>query len=457
MNLERIQWLHQGEHSGDYILYWMQSSMRVHYNHALALAIELANQHHLPVVVFVAPSSTSTYKSLRHMTFMLEGLSEVELECRARGIGVILSLQTAESSIVSLFQQAHTLVMDFGYLKPDRALRKQVYALAKEEQLPVVIVESDLIVPVRVTSDKQEYAAATIRRKIWKHVDAFNDLFSLPTVKVRYQLTLPSDGSFLKFDELIDSLVSDFSVSVSPLYQGGYSKAMQRLDAYLTNHIYQDQPLSSDPSLDVSSKLSMYLHFGQISPLEIMQRTLEFSTIRTPQMQANIDSLLEQLVVRRELAFNYVYYNQGYDVFEMMSEPWAYTSMAQHANDNREVVYTLEQLEQANTHDKYWNAAMIEMITTGFMHNYMRMYWAKKIIEWTNSHKEAFERTIYLDDKYFLDGSDPNGYTGVAWCYGKHDRAWTERAIFGKLRYMNAAGLERKFQIQDYVSRWQMK
>ena len=457
MNTARIQWLHQAEHSGDYILYWMQSSMRVHHNHALATAIDLANQHHLPVVVFVAIPKNDPQATLRHVTFMLEGLAEVEAELFKRRIGLVIRFDRPAEAIQSYVQAAQTVVMDFGYLKPDRAMRKEVYAVCKHHGIPVVIVESDLIVPVRVTSGKQEYAAATIRRKVWQHVEAFNDLTSLPMVEVKYALTLPTQGSFLRPQEFIKSIVTDPSVGVSALYHGGYSKAIQRLDAYLTNHIYLNEPLSSDPADDGSSKLSMYLHFGQISSLEIMQRTLEFSSVSSPQIQENIDSFLEQLIVRRELAFNYVYYNQGYDVFETMSEPWAYATMTTHASDPREFVYTLAQLEAAKTHDPYWNAAMIEMLTTGFMHNYMRMYWAKKIIEWSPTHKEAFERTIYLDDKYFLDGKDPNGYTGVAWCYGKHDRAWTERPIFGKLRYMNAAGLKRKFRIDAYVNRWQMK
>lgn len=455
MNEARIQWLHRSDRPADYVLYWMHTSMRVAYNHALEVAIQVANEHHLPVVVFVGLAPNNPHANLRQTTFLLEGLAEVETALKERGIGVVFRLAAPAIGIEALLPNAHTLVMDFGYLKPDRAVLKQVYTSAKDRNVAVVIVESNLVVPVRLTSDKQEYAAATIRRKVWKYVDECNDFTVLSNALVPYTLGVPSDGSFLAFDGLLAAIVTDESVKASPLYRGGYSHARKRLDAYLTNHIYHDAPLSSDPSLNVSSKLSMYLHYGQISPLEIIQRTLAFSTNKTPQIQENIDSLLEQLVVRRELAFNYVYYNQGYDVFETMTESWAYTSMALHANDPREYVYSLEQLEQAQTHDKYWNAAMIEMTTTGFMHNYMRMYWAKKIIEWTPSHKEAFERTVYLDDKYFLDGRDPNGYTGVAWCYGKHDRAWTERSIFGKLRYMNAAGLERKFKIQDYVNQWQ--
>ncbi len=453
MNAARIQWLHQTTNEGTYILYWMDASMRVDKNHALECAIQIANKHHKPVVVFVALPTQDT--TLRHQTFVVEGLVDVVNALKDCHIGFVVKTQSPMIALPALLKDAHTLVMDFAYLKPQRAMRKEVYRLACEMNVSSVVVESNLIVPVRVTSDKEEYAAATIRRKVWKHVADFNDLNELTTVEVPWVGTLESDIDVDQWPSVIDSISSDHNVTPSPLYHGGYREALQRLSSYLQDVIFQDQPIPSDPAQDATSKLSMYLHYGHISPLEIMQRTLDFSSEPTPQMQANMDSFFEQLIVRRELAFNYCYYNQGYDVFDRMTEPWAYLTMQLHANDPKEYVYSLAQLETASTHDPYWNAAMLEMTKTGFMHNYMRMYWAKKIIEWSPSYEEAFARSIYLDDKYFLDGTDPNGYTGVAWCYGKHDRAWTERAIFGKLRYMNAAGLERKFKIQDYVKRWQ--
>jgi deoxyribodipyrimidine photo-lyase len=167
--------------------------------------------------------------------------------------------------------------------------------------------------------------------------------------------------------------------------------------------------------------------------------------------QATYDGIFEQVFVRRELAFNFVYYNHQYDQFDHMTEPWAYLTMDNHQDDYRPHLYTKEQLEKADTHDPYFNAAMDEMRFSGYMHNYMRMYWAKKIIEWSNSYKEAYETTLYLNNKYFLDGRDPNSYTSVAWNYGRHDRAWTERPILGKLRYMNDKGLERKFDMSKYI------
>lgn len=429
--------------------------MRVFANHALSYAIELANQHKLPLVVYFGITPNYPSANLRHYTFMLEGLEEVEQELTARGITFVIKLASPEVGIIPLMDQAHTLVMDFAYLRTPRSWRRIVYQHAKDQQTPVVIVESDLIVPVRVTSDKEEYAAATIRKKVWKHVPDFLDDPELPELIQKDINLLPSDFEMNKWRSIVPSFIIDHSVAPSRLYQGGYTNAITHLETYLANYVYQNEELPSDPSLDASSKLSMYLHFGQIAPLDIYQRTLEYSPDKTPQIQSNIDSLFEQLVVRRELAFNFVYYNEGYDDFDSMTYAWAYQTMDDHANDPREYLYSVEDYEQAKTHDPYFNAAMLEMIHTGFMHNYMRMYWAKKIIEWSPTYREAYRITVYLDDKYFLDGRDPNGYTGVAWCYGKHDRAWTERSVFGKLRYMNAGGLERKFKINDYVKRWQ--
>jgi deoxyribodipyrimidine photo-lyase len=161
---------------------------------------------------------------------------------------------------------------------------------------------------------------------------------------------------------------------------------------------------------------------------------------------------LEQLIVRRELAFNFVYYTDDYDQFTCLPE-WARKTLDHHAGDKRNPVYSRKALETAQTHDPYWNAAMMEMKHTGYMHNYMRMYWGKKILEWTRDPEQAFKTALAINNEYFLDGRDPNSYAGVAWIFGKHDRPWPERPIFGKVRYMAASGLERKCDIQAYVGK----
>jgi deoxyribodipyrimidine photo-lyase len=168
--------------------------------------------------------------------------------------------------------------------------------------------------------------------------------------------------------------------------------------------------------------------------------------------QESLEGYLEQLLVRRELAFNFIYYQEGYDQFESMSYDWAYQTMKKHENDPKEFVYTMADFLNLTTHDPYFNQAMKTMIEEGIMPNYMRMYWGKKILEWSSSYKEAYETTLYLNNKFFIDGRDANSYTGVAWIYGRHDRPWGERPIFGTLRYMNDKGLERKFDMKKYIT-----
>jgi deoxyribodipyrimidine photo-lyase len=201
--------------------------------------------------------------------------------------------------------------------------------------------------------------------------------------------------------------------------------------------------LRNDPTLDYLSHLSPYLHFGQISPLYIALKVIDTDS-------RGKEAFLEELIVRRELSMNFVFYNEKYDSFEAVPE-WAKKTLKAHQKNKRQYTYSLEELETAQTHDAYWNAAQREMVGRGKMHGYMRMYWGKKIIEWSKTPEKAFQIALYLNNKYELDGRDPNGFTGVAWCFGKHDRPWGERPIFGNVRYMNDKGLKRKFDADRYV------
>jgi deoxyribodipyrimidine photo-lyase len=269
-------------------------------------------------------------------------------------------------------------------------------------------------------------------------------------VKLRHR-KLNVNSLNLKFDSLplesIDKVVSrldiDRSVGKVGDYTGGTSEAKRRLKMFLKDKLDTYAEDSRDPNLDCISNMSPYLHFGQISPLYV---AMEVSKTSSP----GRDAYLEQLIVRRELSHNFVYYNANYDSFKSLP-PWAVRTLNYHRRDKNEYLYSLERFEAAQTHDVYWNAAQQEMVLTGKMHNYMRMYWGKKIIEWSRNPQTAFKIALYLNNKYELDGRDPNGFAGVAWCFGKHDRAWTERPVFGKIRYMNSNGLKRKFDADAYV------
>jgi len=431
---------------GDYVLYWMQQSQRAAYNHALEYAVQQANKLSRPLLVGFGLTDDYPEANLRHYTFMLEGLKETRVALASRGIKMVLRRGHPPEVALGLGRRASMIVCDRGYLRHQRAWREQV---AKDAKCPVAQVESDVVVPVEVVSDKAEYAARTIRPKIHRHLESY--LVDLKPTKVKH----PSIG--LKVNgldpnhtgELLRKLNLDRSVPpVSDLFRGGTSRALKRFDRFMRHRLnYYDQH-SNQPQTDDISHMSPYLHFGQISPLYLalkISRALD-------SLKAAKDAFIEQLVVRRELAMNFAFYTADYDAYACIPG-WAQKTLADHCKDKREYIYSPQQLENAETHDPYWNASMLEMKHTGFMHNYMRMYWGKKILEWSQTPQKAFRTTLAINNKYFLDGRDPNSYTGVAWIYGLHDRAWTERPIFGKTRYMAASGLERKCDIAAYVKK----
>lgn len=455
MNRNRIKELKKGSIKPDakYVLYWMQQAQRVNFNHALEYAIQVANENYLPVLVYFGLSANYPEANRRHYQFMLEGLKEVFLILKKFNISYVLKFASPEKGILEFLDQAHSLIIDQGYLRHQRLWRDEVieYANNNQKDLSIYCVDTDLIVPVEIASNKAEYGAYTLRPKIKKLVHDYRDFTRLSTLQNQHQFNMISDDNLLDINQTLDRLNLNQGDLPKVFYRGGYLEASKLLSLFLTQKV--DHYLeSSDPSTDYTSKLSMYLHFGQISSLEIYERM----SLSLEQGQIDglaYDAYIEQLIIRRELAFNYVYYQKGYDQFDMMTESWAYQTIQAHELDHKPYLYSLKQLELSQTHDPYFNAAMSEMYHTGFMHNYMRMYWAKKIIEWSPTFKKAYDTIKYLNNRYFIDGRDPNSYAGIAWCFGKHDRAWTERSIFGKLRYMNAKGLERKFDINSYVHR----
>lgn len=205
----------------------------------------------------------------------------------------------------------------------------------------------------------------------------------------------------------------------------------------------------NDPNLDGQSNISPYLHFGHVAPQRVAL-LVNGSKIYAEAKEA----FLEELIIRRELADNFCYYNENYDRFEGFPN-WARKTLNDHRADKREYQYSRETFEQGKTHDELWNAAQHQMVEWGKMHGYLRMYWAKKILEWSASPEQALRTAVCLNDKYELDGRDPNGYTGIAWSMGGvHDRAWKERTVLGKVRYMSYAGCVRKFDVKQYVATW---
>lgn len=448
MHEDRFTLHHKAPLTGEKpILYWLSNTHRIDQNYALYEALRLANQAKTTVeVVFVL---TPGFKdaNARHYAFMLEGLKTLFLDLEHLNIKAFLKVGSFEDVLVPLLKDYDALILDKAYQKELRKAKQTLIEHAVSDKLYVCEVESDVIVPIEQASDKLEYAARTIRPKLLKQKDTYLTLHDLPEVTqiVRYHEPFFDQD----LEAQLEAVKADRSVLKSPYFKGGEAHANAQLERFLDTKLrhYED---SNDPSKGYTSKLSPYLHFNMISPVRVYLAVEAYGKDH-PEAKESVEGFLEQLLVRRELAFNFVYYEPHYDVFEHMTYAWAYDTMKAHEKDIREYHYTEDDYVSFSTHDPYFNAAMQEMVKTGYMHNYMRMYWAKKIIEWTPTYKTAYETILRLNNRYFIDGENPNSYTGVAWCFGRHDRPWTERAVFGKLRYMNAEGLKRKFDIEHYV------
>jgi len=426
---------------GRFGLYWMQAAQRAHWNHALEHAIGLANGQGLPLVVLFCLVDDFPEANLRHYRFMLEGLVETQKDLEKKDIKLVVRLGQPQKLVPEMAAKAAWVVTDAGHLRIQRTWRQEV---AARLSLTMVEVETNCIVPVKAASEKENFSAGTLRPRIHRQLNRF--LVPLRQQRVKHS-SLPLRLKGLdpgRIDLVLRDLKLDRSVTPVAGTPGGPSVARKRLRKFLADKLDRFDDLRNDPSLDFTSGLSPHLHFGQISPLFVALEAIKRG------QGPGLDSFLEELIVRRELSHNFVHYNDSYDQYEGLAN-WARATLELHADDPRDFVYSLEEFEQARTHDPYWNAAQLELIHTGSMHGYMRMYWGKKILEWTEHPQEGFDVALFLNNKYQLDGRDPNGFAGVAWCFGQHDRAWGERPVFGKVRYMNANGLRRKFRIDAYI------
>jgi deoxyribodipyrimidine photo-lyase len=443
---ERVQHLNEEDASdGDYVLYWMQSSQRAEQNHALEYVVQRANALDQRLLVVFGLTDDYPEANLRHYAFMLEGLKDVQEALKDRGIKMVVRKGSPDEVAIDAARDASLVVTDRGYMRPQKKWRQKV---AGEAGCLVTQIESDVVVPVELASGKQEHAARTLRPKIGKHLEEF--LVALTPTKVDKQSTnMRAEGLDLSdIDSVLDGMDLDRSVgALSHLYKGGNSEAKKMFRRFLKKGLGDYVEHRNQPHTDDVSHMSKYLHFGHVSPIWLALEARRSST-----KKENVESFVEELVVRRELSMNFVFYNDDYDSFSNLPG-WAKETLRKHKNDEREYVYTTGQLEGAETHDEYWNAAMREMVHTGYMHNYMRMYWGKKILEWSNTPEHAYRRTLYLNNKFFLDGRDPNSFANVAWVFGQHDRGWKEREVFGKVRFMSAGGLERKTKPEKYVEK----
>jgi deoxyribodipyrimidine photo-lyase len=445
---DRVRVLHDvpvrpaGTHA-KYVLYWMQASQRVAHNPALEFAVEEGNKLDLPVLVCFGLMDDYPEANERHYAFLLEGLRDVEADLAERGIRFVVKHGTAPGAASHFSKAAAQIVCDRGYTRHQKKWREEV---AHAVDCRVTQVEGDVVVPVETASDHQEFAARTIRPKIHRTWEPFLKPLAKAKLK-RSSLSLKERGDIDVSDpaKAIVKLKLDRSVKPTKYFVGGQHAAHKRLKDFVAHQLKGYADSRREPAAGRTSMLSAYLHYGNISPVEIALAVKEADA-----PAADSEAFLEELIVRRELAMNFVQYCPHYDEYDALPA-WAKKTLAEHKSDPREHVYSRAELEAGKTADPYWNAAQREMVITGFMQNSMRMYWGKKIIEWTRDPKEAFETTLHLNNKYLLCGRDPNAFANVAWVFGLHDRPWGRRKIFGTVRYMNAAGLKRKFDMDAYV------
>ena len=438
---------------GQYVLYFMSASLRVGHNYALQHALALSQELQKPLRVIYHLYDMPPDYSYRHYHFMLMGLKEVIAQLQAKHIGFELLEGDFRRAFKEAISSAAVWVLDRSYL---RRGRHQHEWFAEHAHCAVVEVEDNVMVPVESVSSKAEWMARTLRPKLHQKMRdftqdieegiSFEDFQKLPAQT--FDDPLCEDAKhwqqlYERIDLFLANIEKQRPMSVG-IFTPGEQAALSTLHHFSRKLLPHYDENRNHPELKATSHLSAYLHFGMISPLTIFEEV---------DQSRFADPFIEQFVVRRELSINYVHFTPHYDRFTSLP-PWARRTLRDHSRDDRPYLYSVEQLEQADTHDPYWNAAMRELLRTGYMENVMRMYWGKKIIEWTSKPEVAFERLLQLNNRYFLDGSDPNSYVGVGWCFGLHDRPWMNRPVFGLIRYMNDSGLRRKFKIDSYVAQF---
>jgi deoxyribodipyrimidine photo-lyase len=441
----RIRLLNENRDKEGAVIYWMSRDQRVRHNWALLFARRKAELQQQPLVVLFTLAPSFLQAPLRHYDFMLKGLQEVEADLKMLNIPFVLLTGDPERELPRFAEnvKAGVVITDFSPMKIAREWKKNV---ARQLTVPLYEVDAHNIVPCWIVSGKQEYSARTLRPKINTLLGEF--LTAYPDLE---PLALPSGQHHpVDWNNVYRELKADPDLPPVEWLKPGEKAAAASLDSFLHSRLASYAEERNNPNAGATSRLSAYLHFGQISAQFIAMRVGNSTAPETDRK-----AFLEELIVRRELAENYCCYNDHYDSYEGIPA-WARESLKQHLDDRREYIYTAEEFAAAKTHEKLWNAAQLELVTTGVIHGYMRMYWAKKILEWSETPEQAFKTAIAMNDRFALDGRDPNGYAGVSWSIGGlHDRPWFDRAVYGKIRYMNASGCARKFNVNRYIARFE--
>jgi deoxyribodipyrimidine photo-lyase len=429
------------------VVYWMQRAVRIADNPALDVAIEAGNLLGLPVVVFFAVIPNYPNANLRHYHFLQQGLRDVAEDAAERGVGFVVR-RHPDNSLEAFLEEAEAALL-IGDENPCREPERWRRVLAKRLRIPYWSVDADVVVPSRVFNRSfvlLHHFRPHLKRALPEYLVAPGRMEPIKRWEPRRVLQgISLDGEMTECFRGLDR-------SIRPVdsFTGGTHAAMKRLGEFVRNELSAYDERRNHPEVRGTSRLSPYLHFGNIGPLTVAL-AVQNAVDEGRAAPAVGERFLEQLIGWRELAVLFVRHEPNYDNWECAA-PWARQTLTEHAGDGRPHRYTLEQLERGETADDLWNAAQREMVTTGWMHNFMRMYWAKKILEWSPDPATAFEWAVMLNDRYELDGRDPNGYAGIAWAIvGRHDRPWFNRPVFGLIRPMTAASTGRKFNASLYV------
>jgi len=448
------------------VLLWMQRAKRAESNRAANLAVRIADALGLPVVAAFCLVPGYPGATLRSYAFLCEGLRELPDALAARNIGWALRIGEPAREIPALARElgAAAVVTDQDTLPLGRVWRRHVAAAL---DVPLVATDTDTVVPMGLFPN-EEHASHTIRPKLWKAIAAGDLLREIanPAASVRTELSALRDGP----DPMaaLDTFELDRSVPPSPVIPAGRAAGLKRLRLFVGHMLGSYDEDRNRPDLDGSSLMSPYLHYGQLGPVEIARAAIAARVgdggwtgprglqVFGPGPHAEdlpLAVYLDELITQRELAVNYALRNPHFDRWEGLPE-WGRASLLNHAADPRPAIYTPDQLERGETGDRLWNAAQRQMVHSGFMPNRLRMYWAKQLLLWTETPQEAFELAVRLNDRYELDGRDPNGYSGIAWSIGgRHDRPFPpKKPVLGLIRPMGLKGQRAKFDVDGYIA-----
>jgi deoxyribodipyrimidine photo-lyase len=442
VNRKRIETIREGEPAVGPVVYWMSRDQRSDDNWALLHAQETALERKCPLGVVFCLAPDFLGATIRHYGFLLRGLEEVAERLAGKGIRFHLLLGEPAQQIPRFVEEqgVSRLVTDFNPLRIKQEWDRRI---AERITVPFQVVDAHNIVPCWIASSKREFGAYTFRPKMRKALAEF--LTDFPPLR-EHSFPWKGKAPRVEWQRVGKELRVDRSIGEVSRLEPGERAARRALRDFLENRLASRYGLRNDPNRNGQSNLSPYLHFGQLAPQRAALEAQGFDK----NIQA-MESFLEELIVRRELSDNFCRHTPDYDSVGCFP-PWARETLDRHRHDPRQYLYSPEQFEVAATHDPLWNAAQIEMVRTGRMHGYLRMYWAKKILEWSASLEEALETAIQLNDRYELDGRDPNGYAGIAWSIGGvHDRPWPERPVYGKIRSMTFQGCRKKFDVDAYV------